>query len=64
MRTVRESGPRPGRISAGLILVWLGVSGCGNDSGADPNAAAVPVGDDGKTIAATKDLAGGLTDSL
>lgn len=44
---------------AGVVLVGLlvgpGLSGCGRDSGADPDATAIPVGDDGKTIAATKD---------
>lgn len=37
-------------VSLGLCL-----AACGSDSGADPGASAVPVGDDGKTIAATKD---------
>lgn len=31
------------------------LSGCGSDTGADPAAGTIPVGDDGKTIAATKD---------
>lgn len=55
MRPVHKSGRASGRISAVLVLVGLGLCGCGSDSGADPSAAAVPVGDDGKTIAATKD---------
>lgn len=42
-------------IVAGLLVASLALGGCGSDSGADPGAGAVPVGDDGKTIAATRD---------
>lgn len=39
------------------MLGLLGVFhiACGSDTGVDPDATAIPVGDDGKTIAATKD---------
>lgn len=38
-----------------LALLAPLLHGCGRDTGADPNATAVPVGDDGKSIDATKD---------
>lgn len=41
-------------MSMSLALVG-GLPGCGSDTGADPAAGMIPVGDDGKTIAATKD---------
>jgi hypothetical protein len=39
----------------GVMLLGLALSACGSDTGADPSATAIPVGDDGKSIAATKD---------
>lgn len=40
---------------AGIAGLLLPLAGCGSDTGADPSATAVPVGNDGKTVAATKD---------
>lgn len=41
-------------VSVGFLFLCFGLMGC-RDTGSDPNATAVPVGDDGATIAATKE---------
>ena len=55
-RTRERSGIRNavGAALAGVLCIGSGV-GCGSDTGADPGATAVPVGNDGTAIAATKD---------
>lgn len=40
-------------LATGALVLLLG--GCGSDTGADPGATAIPVGNDGRSIAATKD---------
>lgn len=63
-RLVSMSVPVPSSPSAsarhvpailGAALLGLCLAACGSDTGADPEATAVPVGDDGKTLTASKD---------
>lgn len=42
-------------VLSGLLVACLGLGGCGGATGTEADAAAVPVGDDGKIINTTKD---------